>query len=229
MIQLSPGHHVDRPLRIAVPADATPGQYITSIIVENDVPIQGSGSIRLDQVVRLAMAVKITIPGALHPALVIGGATHKVVVDKSVISVAVSNPGNARTKPLVAFAIVDAAGQTVSRASVQMDTFYAWTDTFVEVALDARLLPGSYTVQLVLDDPAARVRVAEDQIPLVIAAEAAATSPTTVDGPGLTGVDQQATGQPPMLAMLAIGVAGGLGVALALGLLVFATRRRGTR
>jgi len=46
------------------------GEYIASVILENDEPVKGKGSIALDQVVRQAVAVAVA--GTLQPGLAIG-------------------------------------------------------------------------------------------------------------------------------------------------------------
>jgi hypothetical protein len=117
------GERVRRSFTVAVPADAGPGEYITSLVLENDEPITDDGAVALNQIVRQAVAVVVTIPGQRSPALVIGEATHKTVAGRSVVAIAVENPGNVRLKPIVAFTLFDAAGDRVSQADVQMDTF----------------------------------------------------------------------------------------------------------
>ncbi len=227
---LAAGRTTVRPLSVTVPAEAAPGQYISSLIVENDVPITGSGAVQLDQIIRLAMTVRITVPGPLEPGLSIGAASHKVVTGNSVVSVAVANTGNEQLKPNVSFVLLDAAGMQVSKASLQMGAFYAHSDTTIEVPLAALLLPGRYTVQLVLDDAVAGARASNDAIPLAISAP---DVPAPADGAassGLTGVNQGSSGGPQQtLPILAAGIAGGLGVALVFGLVAFVLRRRGQR
>lgn len=88
VLQLPAGQGIRRTFTITVPAAAEPGEYITSLVLENDEPIRGSGDVAIDQVVRQATAVVITVPGPRTPALVIGAASHKVVAEKSVVAVA---------------------------------------------------------------------------------------------------------------------------------------------
>jgi hypothetical protein len=178
VIRLPTGKGVSRSFTVAVPADATAGEYATSVVVENDQPLRADGSVILNQVVRQAVAVVVTIPGHRSPALVIGAATHKVVAGRSVVAVAIDNTGNVRLKPRVAFTLFDAAGAEVSHASVQMDTFYARTDTFVEMPLAALLLPGTYTVRLLLNDADQGAEAHDNAIPFVVAPAA------TVDAGG---------------------------------------------
>jgi hypothetical protein len=229
VLDLSVGAVVRRSFRVAVPKDAGPGEYITSLVLENDDPIRDGGAIALDQIVRQAVAVVITVPGKRSPALAIGGATHTVVAGKSVVAVAVENPGNVRLKPAATFTLRNAAGVQVSQATVPMDTFYAHTATSIEIPLDALLVPGTYTVRLSLDDARQGVR-ADGTASFVVAASPAAIAGGDQAAPGLTPVIQSA---PPGTSMPPIGI---VLIAMAIGLGMFAgivaamlRRRRRTR
>lgn len=225
VLQLPAGEGIRRTFELAVPADAQPGEYITSLVLENDEPIRGSGDVALDQIVRQAMAVVVTVPGARLPALAIGAASHKVVVDKSVVAVALDNTGNVRLKPIAEFVLLDAAGAEVSRTSVPMDTFYADTDTLVEVPLAALLQPGTYSVRLTLEDAAQDLRADEPAIPFVVEAP---PEPDVVVGlvPGLTEVIQAVQdGRVPLPIGIAI-FAGCLLLGVLIGWLILVLRRR---
>jgi hypothetical protein len=118
------------------------------------------------------------------------------------VSIAVENTGNVRLKPAVGFTLFDAAGGKISQATVQMDTFYAHTDTFVEMPLASLLSPGTYAVRLTLDDSSDGARAEDDRIALVVEAptESAAGEGTV---PGLieviqnTGRCRSLSGSPP--------------------------------
>ena len=221
VLQLSAGETVRRSLVVNVPLGAGPGEYISSILLENDRPLQGGGAVGLDQIIRQAIAVVVTVPGRRAPELEIGKANHTVVAGTSTVAIAVSNPGNVRLKPIAAVTIVDSAGTQVSRATVAMDTFYAHTATFVEVPLDALLAPGRYVFQLSLDDESEGLQVDGSSAFVV---EARAETPAAGDDlPFLAKVFQSgANGQAPIAAWVA-GLLVGLTVAL---VLVFIRRRR---
>ncbi len=225
-----PGEGFERSFTVVVPAAAAPGEYITSIILENDEPIQGTGAVTLNQIVRQALAVVITVPGPRQPGLAIGTASHKVVIDKSTVAVAVENTGNIRLKPVADLVVRDAAGAEISRAQVPMDTFYAHTATLVEVPLAALLQPGGYTIHLVLEDAATGVRVEEDALPFEVLEP---PPPPAAENPivtGLTDVIQQAREGRLLLAVGVAIMAAGLVGGVLLGLLILAlVRRRRTR
>ena len=226
VLQLPAGNRVLRPFTVTVPSDAGPGEYITSLVLENDQPIPGGGAVALDQIIRQAIGVVVTVPGERAPALAIGEAYHKVVAGRSIVSVAVANTGNVRLKPVIGFTLLDAAGAQVSQATMQMDTFYAHTNTFVEVPLAALLQPGRYTVHLTLDDATQDVRA--DQAAIAFVVEAA---PETAHGsgevPGLTQVFQAIGDHSPLL-LLAGAIVAGVVLSVLVGWFVL-RRRRGTR
>lgn len=231
VLNLQIGDRIQRTFVVTVPAQAGPGEYIASLILENDQPIEGNGAVVLNQVVRQAVAVVVTVPGQRSPALAIGAASQELVAGKSIVSVAVENTGNVRLKPAVRFTLRDAAGVQVSQASIQMDTFYAHTNTFVEMPFATLLPPGAYTVRLTLDDATQGVRADEEAIPFVVEAPAS-TVPTTGGLPGLTGVSKASEGQ---ISLPVWAVVLGLGLGLALGGVVIGAvflvlrRRRWTR
>jgi hypothetical protein len=216
IIPLHPGERVRRSFTVQVPKDAEPGEHIASLVLENDAPIRGTGSVALDQVVRQAVAVVVTVPGRRLPVLEIGAASHQVVAGNSVVSIAVANTGNIRLKPAIGFTLIDATGAVVSRAHLQMETFYSWTATTIEVPLAALLLPGTYHVDLTLDDADQGAQADNAGITFVVAPPQAAAL-TVGAGSGLTGVDQAASPSPDgppiwAIALLAAFVATGIGL-----------------
>jgi hypothetical protein len=225
-MQLRAGQSVRRPFTVSVPRDAAPGEYISSVVLENELPIHADGSFAVDQFVRQAVAVVVTVPGSRTPGLTIGAARHEVVAGRSIVSIAVANTGNIRLKPAVAFTLFDGGGAQVSRTSLQMDTFYARTDTRVELPLASLLLPGTYTIRLTLDDSAAGARADEPAIPLTVVA-VAVSAPAQRETPELTAVDQ---GSAPASAILwwPIASLAGLLVVISVGLGARIVRRRET-
>ena len=224
-VQLRAGQSVHRRFTVTVPRDAEPGEYISSLVLENELPLHADGAFAVDQFVRQAVAVVVTVPGPRSPGLTIGAARHEVVAGRSIVSVAVANTGNIRLKPAVGFSLFDAAGAQVSRTSFQMDTFYARTDTRLEIPLASLLLPGTYTIRLTLDDDAEAARADEAAIPLTVVA-VAANAPAQGTAPELTAVDQGSGPTGAILLWPIVSLAGLLAV-IALGL--GARRLRGRR
>ena len=224
VVNLPGGSSITRTFTVAVPRTTGPGEYITSILLENDKPIGGTGAVALNQITRQAIAVVVTVPGPRYPALTIGKASHTVVAGKSVVDVAVENLGNVRLKPVATFVLFDAAANRISDATVPMDTFFAHTATFVEVPLAALLQAGQYTVRLTLDDAAQGVRV-EESTSFIVEAPPADLSRGPDTGPTLTHVFQVPDGAQVTVPLWGFILGGLLVVAIA-GTLVLTFRRR---
>ena len=132
------------------------------------------------------------------------------------------NTGNIRLKPIVGFTLVDPAGTQISQATVQMDTFYAHTNSFVEVPLATLLPPGTYSVGLSLDDAGQDATARSGAIVLIVEAPAGAGDDQGVV-PGLIEVITGDGTPPPVLAVVLLaGAVSSLGAAW----LVYRRRRR---
>jgi hypothetical protein len=171
VLELDPEQANIRTFSITVPADTAPGQYITSVILENDAPVEGSGGVALDQVIRQAVAVSIRVPGPLNPGFAFGAAGHKVAAVHSVVGVQLTNTGNANLKPAGEIAIKDASGKTVSEAPVTMGSVYAHDATRVETTLGSILDPGDYTLDITLTDAATKMTSTGTALPFTVTAD----------------------------------------------------------
>jgi hypothetical protein len=221
IFELAPGDRTRRAFTVTVPDDAASGEYITSIVLENDQPVAIGGATGMDQFVRHAVAVVVTVPGPRTPALAIGEASHAVLTGRSVVFIELDNGGNVRLRPVASFELRDAAGGLVSQASIALDTIYAHTSTRLEVPLAALLQPGTYHVALRLLDAAQGLSVERADLTFLVEPPPATTEPGPGSGPALTAVNQAPGGTPiPLPAMLAL-----LGAAL-LGSLGFVALRR---
>jgi len=207
VLTLEPGAATRRAFSVTMPRDAAAGEYVTSIILENESAIPGDsgGSVAINQIVRQAVAVSIRVPGAVLPGLAIGAASHKLAAGRSVLAVAVSNTGGLRLTPTAAIVVHDAAGGVVSHATVPMDSFYADTSSSVEISLPKALLPGSYTLDLTLDDATHAAHAEARALPVqVITAPAASNVAPAVPRPRrLVEVLQ---GSPDRFPFLAVGL-----------------------
>ena len=102
-----------------------------------------------------------------------------------------------------------------------MDTFYAHTATSVEVQLESLLLPGTYTVDLTLDDAAQNVLANSGTIALIVEAPAL-TAPGATEAAGLAPVIEASGAQVPPLWVAFLVAA----LVIATGLLSFDLLRR---
>ena len=151
VVELLPGRALRRTFTLRVPGDARPGEHIASLVVENADPIQGSGSVTLNQVLRQAVAVVVTVPGPKTARLTIGPVRHGVSANHSVISIAVANEGNTRLRPVGEIVVRTTGGAVVSRTPITMDSFYAGTQAVVEARQRAILDAGRYRIDAILD------------------------------------------------------------------------------
>lgn len=223
---LQPDRAAVRTFTVTVPQDAPAGEYLTSIVLENDAPIEGEGSVAIDQIVRQVVAVAVRVPGPLVPGLTITSGGHTVVAERSVVAVDVANTGNMRVTPSAELVLHDVTGAVVSRATVPMDSFYAGTDTKVEVTLEKVLQPGRYTVDLTLDDDERDAHAEARGLAVTVLAPGkdAGAEPASV-GRQVAEVLQSSPEHLPMMA----GVLVALGLALATGVALLAARRRRAR
>lgn len=214
-LHLAAGARARRAFTVTVPNDTGPGEYITSLVLEMEKPMTTEDG-EAASLERHAVGVVVTVPGARSAALAIGEASHAVVGGTSVLSVAISNPGNVRLSPIVDLTLSDADHRRVTQVSVQMDSFYAVTDTTVEVALDTLLPSGTYSLELVAEDVQQEVR-----------ATASLTFAVGGDGGGgiigsLTSTMRLGSTDIPVLLVFAILV----GVTMVAGTMRLALRRR---
>lgn len=191
VLSIDPGTGVRRTFTLTVPAGAAAGEYITSLVVQNEDPATTGTGIAIRQVVRQAIAIAITVPGPLVPGLRIGAARHAGVAGKSILGIEVENTGNVRLRPVAEISISDAVGKVVSTASVPMDSFYAGTATLVELPLAALLLPGQYRIALTLTDAERSVRVEAKDLALSVVPPPAAEPGAVAAVRELTGVAQE--------------------------------------
>ena len=151
-IDLPAGTGLTRSFTVTVPENANPGEYITSLVVQNAEPTAaGSGGVAIEQVLRHAIAVAITVPGPRKPALVIGVVEHKYLSAKSIVSATLTNTGNVRLKPSGELVVTEKDGREVSRVQLIMDSVYAGDTTAFETPFETALLPGDYRVTLTLN------------------------------------------------------------------------------
>lgn len=142
-----------RTFAVTVPASTPPGDYITSVVIENAEPVTGSGGVTVNQVVRQAVAVAMTVVGDRHPELSIGEISDRSLPTVSIIGFSLRNPGDTHLRPSGRLTLTDEARSLVDERDVSLDSVYAGTDTRVEVVLGQLLPAGRYEATLTLEDP----------------------------------------------------------------------------
>lgn len=225
-IDLPPGQGLTRSFSVTVPADAEPGEYITSLVVQNAEPTAaGSGGVVIRQVQRTVIAVAITVPGERKPALAIGAVEHKFLSAKSIVTATVTNTGNVRLKPSGELVVAGMDGREVSRFALTMDSVYAGGTASIEIPFEKALLPGDYHVTLTLDYEGGTARAVDVplKVPKPTQAEAGG-APSAADGTAV--VNQQQPTPRSRLSPRFVIVAGGAALALVIALIVVRLRRR---
>lgn len=229
-IDLPAGQGLTRPFTVTVPADAGPGEYITSLAVQNAEPTAaGSGGVAIKQVQRQVIAVAITVPGPRNPALTIGSFEHKYLSAKSIVSATLTNTGNVRLKPSGELVVSEKDGPEISRVPITMDSVYAGDTTSIEVPFETALLPGDYRVTLTLNYEAGTASAVDAPLNVPEATVAEAAGAPTGAGTFAT-IDQNQPAAKAGLASPLVVVAGGaaltLFVALTAALIIVRRRRR---
>lgn len=223
---LGPGEAINLDLRVEVPINTAPGEYIAALVAENATPYrEGEGSVALDQVNRVAVAVAIDVPGPARPNLTIGAMSHAMSAGTSHVSFKVRNLGNVHLKPTGDFALRDAQGNEMAATAAIMDSLYAGSATRFEAPLASALLPGSYCAELSLRDDATGASAASECLPFIVETAAAADENESRQGAAGISVAEPSTEpavHPLSAAMVGIAIAG----ALCWGLL---GRQRGRR
>lgn len=186
--ELEGGEAVQRVITVEVPEDARSGKHLTSLVIQTAEPVAAgdNDSVTINQVIRQAIAVLILVPGPKEPALEIGEASYRQLPASSSIRVAVENTGNVRLAPTGELVVVDAAGDEVTRAEIDMDAVYAGTATFVEVGLIKPLPAGDYVASLSLADDDPEIAVAAERLPFTVASIDPAGTPVV---PAVLAID----------------------------------------
>ena len=153
-IQLAAGEATMRTFAVSVPLDTTPGEYITSIVIQDATPVDetSDSGVTANRVNRQAIAVAVTVPGPVAPGLTLGDVEHHIAGGRSVIAVEVANTGNVRLQPSGELVVTAASGSDSARFTVRMESVYAGTSTLAEIPFTTILEPGAYTVVLSLTD-----------------------------------------------------------------------------
>lgn len=168
-LTLAPRAHSPAAFAVSVPVGTAPGQYVSSIVLENAVPDAGTGEIALNRVVRQVLAISIRVPGDLAPEFSLGRAVLGAEAGNTVVSVRTANNGNQHLWPEGTLTLRDSAGTVIATAPVTMGSFYAGTQTRITVALQGMLAPGDYRLALALTDRLTGARASIEEIPLNVA------------------------------------------------------------
>jgi hypothetical protein len=167
---LAPGQELIRDFAVTVPEGTPPGEYTSSIVIQNLDPIEGAseGGVGMLQIIRQAIAVAVTVPGPEEPALAIHEAAYSLAPAYASVLVTVENTGNVRLAPVATMSLTDADGKEVTSANLQMETFFPGTPALLEFPLVRTLEPGEYQVTVALEDTEHQVSVGPTELTMTI-------------------------------------------------------------
>lgn len=154
VLSLAAGQTSTTSFTVKIPAGTAPGDYLSGVVLENDVPIAGSGSISLNQIYRHILAVSIRVPGPYAPAFTLAKPVHTYSGSNSVVGATIANTGNRNLRPVGTIVVKDSTAKIVSDAPVTMGSLYAHDTTSVQATLGGQLNPGKYTISIILKDAA---------------------------------------------------------------------------
>ena len=150
---VTPGNlHAIR-VTVSVPKDATPGDHLTALIVE-----QRPDNLKLNQnrrqvVIRYRMAAVfyIKVP-QLRRAGSLESLRAEATADQVVVTPLLKNTGNSVIRPLTSLKVTDSAGVSVAELPQKESLpLLGGAELMQPVVLETRLAPGSYTVKYRID------------------------------------------------------------------------------
>lgn len=137
---------------VTVPDDATPGQYISSLIVETSEPLDATDGGPFQQVFGNAISIGILVPGEMTYAFELGAPELHTDDDLRILQIPVSNTGSYLVRPAGSVTLTNGAGEEVLTSEVAMQAVYAGNSTTAELLLPNQLAPGDYSVSVSLAD-----------------------------------------------------------------------------
>lgn len=183
-LDLQPGETIERTFTVTVPPNAAPGQYIVGLIVQTANPIAVGSSTMLQQTLRKALAVLITVPGPVTPQFSIGEAWLRQSAQANSLLVDIANTGNILVRPAGELVLTSANGVLLVTAPVAMGSVYAGMSTQIEIPVPVLLEPGTYNVSVSLTDEVTGATASTPNLILEVTSPGDATptvEPVTVD------------------------------------------------
>jgi hypothetical protein len=166
-VKLGPGKAELQTFTVSVPATATPGEHVTSIVVENPEQSDAGGALSMDQITRQALPIVIDVPGARVPGLAVGAVTQTALGGRTIIGVSVTNSGNVREHPAGQILVIG-PDRHDTEFHVAMGTVYPGDTTTVTAAFAGILPAGRYAVSVTLTDAALSLSAQRDGIALKV-------------------------------------------------------------
>jgi hypothetical protein len=184
----APGDQKLIDFQVTVPEDTVPGEYVTALVVQTAEAIEIPGSETLDQIIRSAVSIEITVPGEMTTGFELGAPAVTADTGGWNLDVPLTNTGTARVRPKGELILTSADGEEVSTTDIEMGSVYGGNSSSVRVRLPSQLPLGDYTVSLDLSDEATGESASVNDAPVTLVAPEG--------GPGETFVVEQASVTP---------------------------------
>jgi len=201
-IGAEPGETTEIAISVAIPADAAPGQYVTSLVAQTN-PLAITGTEMFNQVLRNALPVVISVPGPVTPGMDVGEPVIAAQAALRFIQIPVANTGNILIKPEGEVVMTTPDGEPVIIAPVAMKSIYLGLATEIRVAIPDQVAPGDYRISYVLTEPTHGLQATQDDVPVTLtvpeAAEAEEAATLVIDPVTVTP-----TGDPVQFADVAV-------------------------
>jgi hypothetical protein len=229
-LSIAPGRTQEQSFTVSVPANAPPGEHVTTLVVQQESQTRTTGAVNLAQVNRQALPIVIDVPGPLSPGLALRAVAPANFGGRTVVGVGVTNTGNLRLHPDATLVVTNSQGRRVGALAVKMGTVYPGDSTTAEGTLASALPPGHYTVTADLSDSHPGVVAQSDDFSIHVSAPphyVAAPVPVAV---GATPLPAQVTrGLPITLAVGLVLAALLAGIGATTGGAYLRRRRAGAR
>ena len=125
------------------PPTASPGEHVTTLVVQEQGQTKASGAVALSQVNRQALPIVIDVPGPLSPGLAVSAAASSNFAGHTVVVAGVTNTGNLRLHPDARLVVTNSQGHQVGAVAVQMGTVFPGDATTAQGTLGTALPPGT--------------------------------------------------------------------------------------
>ncbi len=151
-LTLAPGQSQIVSFTLSVPSGASAGDHVGGIVGENEALTKGSSSGALQiKIKHLTVdAVVVRIPGAAAAGLSLSRVAAAGGHGYQFLHLGLANTGAIMIKPTGTLVVRTAAGETIVRKQLQLDTLIPGTSIAYPVSLSAALQPGSYRAVVVL-------------------------------------------------------------------------------
>ena len=186
--------------QVTVPADAAPGQYVTSLVTSTTDALPAENGGMFKQIIRSAVPVVITIPGPLMASFSLG--EPEVVRSDSFVEIRIPlvNEGNVLVKPTGQLTLTAADGTVVVDMNVEMGSVYAGNGSSIQVLAPSQVASGAYMLDLTMADPDTGVGSSIEQVSISV------PEPVATTGVSLTSAVIQPQGDPIAFANVAITI-----------------------